>query len=779
MKISLKWLNEAANTQLKADEVAKTLVSLGLEVEGIESTLKPFSGVVVGRILKASPHPDADRLQICKVDAGQEAPLNIVCGAPNARTGLTVAVGLDGAKIPLGKLKNRKVRGVFSEGMICSEEELGFAETSDGIWELETDAAPGTDLRSLFTEDQILEISVGPNRPDCLGLSGIIRELGLKHSLNQPREVPALPDTPPEDFSLQIEDPDGCPRYSLALFENVTVRPSPSWLQERLEHLGIRSINNIVDFTNLVMLETGHPLHAFDADLLNGNQIRVRSAHEGERMMTLDGIERALTTEDLVIADAGKAVALAGVMGGEHSGILDSTSRVVVEVAYFEPVRIRKMAKRHKMHTDASHRFERGMDPEATLKVLFRMGELLMESGATFKGRLDSQPRIAANQELVLATRQIQRILGICPDMEWLNRTFKALGCQILKVEEKQLTLTPPSFRPDLERNIDLVEEVARIYGFDNIPFESPLVRMGHDEPLRDLSQIDRIRDCLAALGLNEAITLSFARQGRTSPLRLNNPITEESAFLRERIADGLLESFLTNFKRQNSSVGLFEAGKVFQNQEPTESFHLCAILSGRLSDSFRNAETVASLQDLKGILESLINALGISMDLKENRNGSTYDDFEIAMDIFIQGKACGTLGLVSREAMKKERIFQPVAIFEMNLEPLLQARTRPLKLNALPQFPKAERRLAFICDEGMPTEELLKLVRSLRLPLLESHGIFDLYTGKGIPKGKKSLGLTMDFRHPERTLTEQEIDESLETILKTANSKLGIHLRE
>ena len=420
MKITYRWLKEYLNTSKKPEEIVEILTDLGLEVESLSSTLPSLEGVTIGKVLSVEKHPGADRLQVCKVDTGQTCALNIVCGAPNVHEGAHVAVALEGAVLPMGRVENRDVRGVYSQGMLCSEAELQVGEDSEGIWLLDESFAAGQSLRSCLQEDSVIELSLGPNRPDCLGIYGILRELALKLDLEPQIPTPQSTKKPLQRFSIEIEDTRACPRYVGAYIQNVCVGDSPEWLKRRLHHLGLRSINNIVDLTNYLMMEVGHPMHAFDGDQLAGDKVIIRSAKPGETLVTLDDVEREFTAEDPLICDEQGPVAIAGIMGGKSTQVTRETRNLFLEVGHFDPITIRKSAKRLRLHTDASHRFERGMDPQTPPKLaLHAIDQILKQAGGEYQGLLDLYPVPLAGHEILFNTRLSERILGIQLSPDW------------------------------------------------------------------------------------------------------------------------------------------------------------------------------------------------------------------------------------------------------------------------------------------------------------------------------------------------------------------------
>ena len=772
----MNW--NASHTKLE-----EVLTDLGIEVEGSQETLAKFSDVVVGLVKDCKPHPDADKLQLCEVDICKKENLTIVCGAPNVTSGMKVPVALPEAILPFGQLKPRKIRGVFSEGMICSEEELGFCEKSDGIWKLDDSFEVGEDFRSYFEEDVQIELSITPNRPDWLGLRGILRELHVKSGISYSLPSTNLVSKDLREYQVEIQDAIGCPRYVGALIRGVKIGPSPRWLKQQLEAIGQRPINNVVDLTNYLMILYGHPMHAFDASKIRGNKIIVRSAKNNETLTTLDGEKREFNNEDLLICDNEGPSAIAGVMGGADSEIDDQTKDVFLEVAYFDPIKIRKTSKKQKMHTEASHRFERGMDIEFPKELAHIAVEHILDlAGGTYEGTVDNYPKAFESKPVTFAYSLSEKILGISVENQWVNKTLQNFGCALEQLDQDNILVYPPSFRHDLERPIDLVEEIARIYGYNEIPFEAPRASMQllQDKPLEVI--IEKTRQALLKEGLSECVTYSFARQKHSNSVELLNPLAEDIAYLRTNITDKLLETVIHNYKKQNNRIGLFETGVVFSKKpdgQYCEELNVCIAVSGIQINDWKHKNTHTDFFDLKGIIERLFTHLHHTFqwrdcqdDLHENLNP------DLTQNIFFQGKSIGFAGVVDSNYLKKQKIFSPVAICEINLGTIISAKEKLPKFKPLPNLPGSEKQLALITPKSIEAQQIMREISKMKIKNLEDHEIFDLYEGKGIPEGHKSLGVSFYFRGDERSLSEDEMGQQLEKVLKVLSQKFKVTLR-
>lgn len=784
MKVTHNWLKEFVDLEgLSPQELAEGLTMAGLEVEFVQPLGQDLSGIVVGRVLEIAKHPEADKLSLCRVDAGQ-GPVDIVCGAPNVREGLLVPVALPGATTPGGQIiQAARIRGVTSYGMLCSERELGLSDDQGGIMVLDADLLPGTPLpRALGLEDTLLEVNITPNRGDCLSHWGIARDLAA--IFDRELRIPRWPGDPDgreirEQTSVTIVEPEHCPRYAARLLLGVTVAPSPRWLRRRLEALGVRSINNIVDVTNFVLLETGQPLHAFDYDLLAGRRIVVRLAGEGELFTTLDGVQRTLEPGMLVIADAEKAVALAGIMGGLESEIRPETRNVFLESAIFNPLTIRRAGKKLGLSTEASVRFERGVDPEGVLAAADRAMRMMQElgGGRILAGQIDECPRPWDQPLIPLEVRSAGRFLGLPLTVEQTLDVGRRLGLPMEQRGADRIEVRPPSFRPDLTRPVDLLEELARIIGYDRIPITFPQsTATGGREP-EGLLLRRRLEELLSGLGFDQVITYSFIAekwaaafspppQGTGGPLpliRISNPQSEDQAVMRPSLLPGLILALTRNLSQRNRDLRFFELGKVFfatpGADRPQERDHLALLWTGRrYPESFHRKEEEVDFFDLKGVVENIMEALQVGDFSLAPDQAPDYFQDEGYLRLRVNAEPLGEMGEISASVRTLFDCREPAYFLEMDLERLRLHQQKRVTFKAWPRFPEAARDISLILDEEVTWQALHEEIRALQEPLIEKIALFDLYRGKPIPPGKKNLGIRVHYRSSEQTLTEERI---------------------
>jgi phenylalanyl-tRNA synthetase beta chain len=782
MKILHSWLKEYGNIDYPPQKIAEILTELGLEVEGITATLPEFSGVMVGRITDITKHPNADKLNLCEVELNPDKKLRIVCGAQNVQTGKLVPVAIDGADLGGVILKCREIRGIHSEGMICSEEELGFCEKSEGIWLLENEnLQQGKDFRTQLTEDFIYELSIGPNRPDCLGLRGILRELSLRLEGIKKLEPKTLLTAQEMTCTVKIIAEKACPRYVGALLRDVTVKESPAQLRETITKLGLRPVNNVVDVTNLLTYVYGMPMHAFDADCLQGDQVIIRFASAGETIETIDGVKRTLNTEDLMICDAKRPVALAGVMGGIDSEIKTETKNVFIELAFFEPVGIRKSAKRHKLHTDASHRYERGMDPELPPVLLPVVTAALQEvCGGEIAGWCDVNPLPRSAPLIEIPENLCARILGINFEpaliMDWCRKL------QVKIISESPLRVEAPSFRPDLERPIDMIEEFARIYGLNNIDSQAPSVSQISPKRNHHEESAGRLRSFLSGKGMFECINYPFVKDGQDDSVELMNPIARDMTFLRRNLSERLLQTGILNYKRDNCNLGLYEIGNVFcrnEKHEYTQNMHLGVLLCNFCPESWKEKPVSSDIFDLKGLFEGLCQTLrsdGFKLEEVNDDDNNPLLEKQGKLNILFRRQKIGTMGTVKKKLLKEEKISAPMVLLELNLEPLLMAGEKTIRFKPVSAVPGTERRLALLTPEKISAEEVLTQIKRVKNPCVEQVRIFDIYTGDGIPDGHKSIGISIYFRGREKTMSEEEMSLIIQEMLnKLEKIKVGL----
>ena len=811
MKFTLDWLKNYVDLDgLSADALAEKLTMLGLEVDAVTPLFDELEPIKVAEILEASPHPNADTLQLCQVAVGDQR-LEIVCGAPNARKGLKTPVALTGTELPGGlKIKKSKVRGIVSNGMLCSEKELGLSEEADGIMELPADTPHGEPfLTATGLKDTGIEVDLTPNRADCASVIGIAREVAgfLKKPLKQPVDNAEVT-TVSKKFSVEIESPDLCPRYAGRLITDVTIGPSPWWLRRRLLSIGLRPINNVVDVTNYVMMEYGQPLHAFDFDTLAESKIIVRRPRSIEKKFTtLDEKERSLDPDMLLICDGHRPVAMAGVMGGMNSEVTENTTSVLLEAACFNDVSIRRTARTLNISTDASYRFERGVDPENTLNAMSRAVSLLCEiaGGRCPEGEgIDAFPGRRPPQPIDLRISRCNALNGIDLSNTEMGDLLGSIDIDSTLKDQDTLTVTPPSFRVDIEREADLIEEVARLYGYDRIPVSLPSVAISYPEQDRSRSLRLQTGEILAAIGFSEAINYSFtstdhhdmmqldASDSRRPQVKLLNPLIEDQSVMRTMLLPGLLENVRRNIRFQSTSVKLFEIGKVFtptvEEQQPVETMRLAAVLSGNNHGSHHPLyfkHRPVDLFDAKGVIEHLLEALQLSAD-----DGSVSIGFEIPSEkepfidgsqflSVVAGKKClGYLGKLHSDVVKRFGIKQDVYFFDLDFDELCALPSAPKTFASLPVYPAVKRDIALVVADEVSAGDLLHSVRESKEKLIEHSEIFDIFKGEKIPEGYKSVALTITYRSPNKTLTEKNVEKAHSKIVKMLTDH-GAQFRE
>ena len=799
MKITYNWLKEFIDTGLTPEELHKKFFTLGIGVETFGPLYSDVTKVVIAKLLKVDKHPDADKLTLCEVDTGSEL-LKIVCGAKNHKAGDKVAVAVNGATLPGGiKISKVILRGVESNGMICSEKELGLADSSAGVMILPAEAPIGKDFKETYgLNDWLYEIEVMPNKPEYLGIIGIARVLSA--ALKVPMKIPQVKlveDTSAKTVDLAkviIQDKDLCPRYSARVISGVKPGPSPLWLQVRLRSVGIRSINNLVDATNYVLIETGHPLHAFDRELIKDRTIVVRRAKTDEVMTTLDGVKRKLDKEMLVIADTEKAVALAGIMGGQISEINDKTVNVLLESAYFEAVCIRKTSKKLGLMTEASYRFERGADYNGILYALNRTAQVINElaGGKTASGVIDEYPEKI--QQISISTRfeRVNKILGTSIKKEEMLDIAKGLGFTVEKSDEQTFTVTVPSFRTDLTREIDMVEEIAVIYGYDKIPERFPTIRL---EQINTLPKIDELsKQSLIGRGLNEFINYSFMTKDwfdkagvsqdnpvRTEVVTLMNHLIEDWNALRSTLLPNLLKNVTTNaVSHGNKNLKFFETGKVFRNKGGiySEYKELGIIVTGCTGDSswLQKPEETGFFY-IKGILEGLFSDLKVDFKLKETVND--FYDKAASTGITVNGENIGSFGEVSKRLLKIHDIKNRVFYAEINLLLLEKHINLKKEFTGLPKFPANKRDISFIVTAETFAGDITSFIESLSVINLEKVEIIDFYKGDKVEPGKKSVTYSLTYRDASKTLTDQEVDTTNKVVAAKVIEKFKADIRQ
>ena len=793
MKVNLEWLKRYVEIEESPETLAHDLTMFGLNVEEICTSEAPFTGVVFGRVIEVEKHPKADKLTLCSVDAGGEKPLRIICGAPNVRAGLGVPVAIHGAKLPNGlKIKRTKIRGETSEGMICSEKELAIGDDADGIMELSFEEEPGTDIGTrLVASDVILDIEVTPNRPDQLSHLGIAREIAALYQ--RPLVIPESTTLETDDsFSLEIENDTDCQRYTAAFIDNVTVGPSPAWMQELLTSVGIKPINNVVDVTNFVLMETGQPLHAFDRDELSRDTIIVRRGLKGESILTLDGEKRQIDSELLVIADAERPVALAGVMGGEETEVTSRTSRVLLESAMFERRLVRAARQRFKLETEASYRFEREGDIGITKFSLERACHLLRaieagEPAATCRDLVPDPARLETGN-LPLRVSQANRIMGTHLSAADLSSLLSRLELEP-DVSDDRIEVRIPSFRRDLKQEIDLIEEAARLYGYDNIGRDTD--HRGYVFARRDESDRNRqlLCDYLSARGFAEVVTTSFmdpddpVRIGwkeadpRRNALPIENPLTAIQSHLRTSLLPGLLHVVRRNTAGEQEGLELFELGKVFipvGTGLPREELHLVALFARKATPlHWLDEQRPFDYFDMKGELESLLDMFGMPMQgFDIVRSGS--DEQGYLFSCYRGEVMIAEFGMLSRRVTDRFDIDTSLFYFDLSMDELRGANGG---YNLVSPYPAVKRDLCLIADDKVTFSDIRNLIKK-RAKNLESISLFDYYRGGRIGEGKRSYTFRLGFRSPEGTLDDAAVDREIGRLLEGLRRELHVTLR-
>lgn len=800
MKAGFNWLQEFVSISLTPEEVAERLTMAGLEVESIERIGPGFKGIVVGEILSMEPHPKASDLWLCQVGI-RSGTLSIVCGAKNIKTGHRVPVACPGAVLPDGRrIEASRIRGEVSEGMLCSEAELGLGDEAGAIMLLPSDFPIGAEVsKALDLEEVVFEVGVTPNRGDCLSHLGIAREVSALTGV--PIRIPSWQfqeNGPPVQSltSVQILDPELCPRYSARIIQGVRIGPSPLWLKRRLQAVGVRPINNVVDITNFVMMELGQPLHAFDYDLLEGRRIVVRQAREGEGLRTLDGVEHFLSPEMLVIADATSPVAIAGIMGGAASEVGPDTRNVLLESANFNPLSIRRTSKILGLTTEASYRFERYVDREGTVRALDRAAYLILETGngVVARGVVDEYIIRWVPLRLSLRVDRTNRVLGTALKREEMAKTLKALGFSVVTGDGGVLEVTVPSFRHDIQQEIDLVEEVARLHSFERIPTTLPSGRSRAPSQKGYGELKGSIRRVLTSAGFYEAINFSFTKPNvfdklkieKDSPLRkamrIQNPLSEEQAVMRTELLSGLLENLAANENRGVRTVKLFEIGRTYHPEEgsplPHEIEGIGVIAVGNWSEQFWKGEKEdVDFYHIKGVLAALGEALGLEMDVTSGIIPPYFHPFHSAR-VVVEERVVGFVGKVHPEVLEAFELRARPYYLELNLEALFGLKGLSPTFKPLPKYPAVVRDIALMVPEKAPAAEIRSFIQQAGGEVVEEVRLFDLYRGEKIPHGYKSLAFSVSYQARDRTLTDEEVNEVHKRILEELKVQIGAVIR-
>ncbi len=790
MNFSEKWLRQWVNPSITAQELMDQVTMAGLEVDGFEPVAEDFSGVVIGEVISCAPHPNADKLQVCEVSNGNSVA-QVVCGAPNARAGLKVAFAEVGAVLPGDfKISKAKLRQVESFGMLCSEKELGLSENHDGIMELAADAPVGTNLRDYFELDDIaIEVDLTPNRADCLSMRGIAREVGVLNdvAVSEPAINPIAP-VHDDVFPVDIIDSKGCPRYAGRVLNNVNVKAAtPIWMVERLRRGGIRSIDPVVDVTNYVMLELGQPMHGFDLDQLN-EKIIVRRAEKAEKITLLDGQEITLNDAVLVIADKQGPLAMAGIMGGEHSGVSENTTRVFLESAFFAPIEIAGKARSFGLHTDSSHRFERGVDSALQVTAIERATQLLMDICGAQPGPVivrESADHLPKAAVIELFADVVSSSLGMTLADEVISQILTGLGFALIDTKPGYWKVQAPSWRFDMEIQADLIEELARIYGYNKLPVTAPMAAMKPQGAPEQETPESAIVDRMVSLGYQEAITYSFvepAAQKAMFPKKegvvLANPISNDMSVMRVSLWPGLLKAMQHNLNRQQDHVRLFETGLRFRQEEKglEQVQMLAGVVTGkRLAEGWYETGEAVDFYDVKGDIEQMLALVkGVNFEFVPGTNSAMHPGQ--CARIERNGKLVGYVGALHPTLAKDYGFKQNVFLFELRLDRVLKSELPVFQ--PLSKHPASTRDLAVVVDEDVSVSSVMDTVREMAGDDLISLNLFDIYRGKGIDSKRKSLAMGLTWQNPSRTLTDDEINRFMESIINTLQTRLDAVLR-
>ena len=800
MLISLKWLSEYVDCPLSPEEISDGLTMAGLEVESLSSRYPQLQNVVTVRIESVEQHPNADRLHVCTVSDGGDS-YRIVCGAPNVRPGEIAPLAVAGAQLAGGTVKDTAVRGVNSQGMLCSEKELGLGEDHSGVWLLPPYTPVGVPLEeALGIRDSLMEVSITPNRGDCLSVIGIAREVAAlcKTSVKYPsvrveETGPAIKTI----TSVTIDDPKGCPRYTARLIRGVKIGPSPTWLKDRVEALGVRSINNIVDVTNFIMLELGQPLHAFDFNRLREHRIVVRRSEKGEKFTTLDGTERELPENTVLICDGVGPVAVGGIMGGLNSEIEPDTTDVLIESAYFDPLSIRRSSRRLGLKTESSYRFERGTDPDGVLRALDRAAQLMLEvgGGKIATGSIDVYSESITQPTITLRVDRTNRFLGTSLSSSEMAAVLRQIEMRVDESQGDVLGIVPPSFRGDITREVDLTEEVARLSGYDGIPVTSPvsIVEAASFDPHQKIRV--EVKSLLAGAGFFEMINYSFISfealkklrypegDPRLDPVRLKNPLSDEQAVMRTSLVPGLLQNARYNFDRRSENLRIFELSKVFLTRKgdllADEPHHLAGVMAGRrIPQSLYGGDAEVDYTDIKGTVEAVFQFLRISDVRFRAESLPPWLDPYGSASIFAGEDRIGELGRVHPEVEEAFDLKRPVFVFRLNFDKLFTLRGPVPTYSSLPKFPPVARDMALVAPEDLPVEEPLDFIHSLKQTLLERVEIFDIFRSEQLGADKKSIAYRLTYRAPDRSLTDEEVNAIHGKVIEKVTKKFGASLR-
>lgn len=800
MKISNNWLKDYIKTDLKSEKIGEFLTDIGLEVEGIdqfESIRGSLEGIVVGKVLTCEKHPNADKLKVTTVDVGNGKILNIVCGASNVSAGQVVPLAVIGTKIydkegNFFEIKEAKLRGEISQGMICAEDELGLSDNHDGIMVLDAEKfMVGTPFADYFdiAKDEIFEIGLTPNRTDAMSHYGVARDLNAflvsnnMHSEFEKVSSEVLEAEGTHSFSVDIENEELIPRYLGAVIENVVVEESPVWLQNRLKSIGVSPINNVVDITNYILHGYGQPLHAFDADKISGQKIKVGVVDAGTRLTTLDGVERTLNGSEIVVKDGqNKPLAIAGVLGGAISGVDSETINIFLEGAYFNPVAVRKSAKYHGLNTDASFRFERGIDPNNVKTAITHAIKMITDiAGGRLVGDIiEHYPNKIEDHYVILRFSKIDQILGMKIHRDKIKEILKSLDIKVLNEITNGVEISVPAYRADVTREIDVIEEILRIYGYNKVDAPNKIAFTPIKLYLDNQEALENSwARTLQSNGFYEVMNNSLTAEKNVTPeaVKLLNPLSGDLAFMRTSLLQGLLENTIYNINRKNPDIKFFELGKIYQKRESyTERKQLAILVSGReVRENWLEPKSATNFYYLKGYVQLLLDRLGftfVEKSLVDNR-------FADAIELLVGEKVMARIGKVSSQLLKSFDIEQDCYYAEIEIEVVESLRNKDnFKFVDIPKFNKIRRDLALLVDKNVTYSELYEAVMKEKSPILKSVNLFDVYEGKNLPEGKKSYALSFELLNEEKTLEDKEITEVMDKIIKIFETKFQASLR-
>ncbi len=799
MKISNNWLKDFIKTEIKTERIGEFLTDIGLEVEGIEkfeSIKGSLEGIVVGKVLTCEKHPNADKLKKTTVDVGNGKTLHIVCGAPNVEAGQTVPVAVVGTKIydktgNFFEIKEAKIRGEVSQGMICAEDELGLSDDHGGIMVLDEEKfETGKKFADYYelASDEVFEIGLTPNRTDAMSHYGVARDLNAYLSTNQQKagfekvSSVALSSEGTHEFTLEVEDAELCPRYIGAVIEDVKVTDSPDWLKARLKAIGLSPINNIVDITNYILHGYGQPLHAFDADKIADKKVKVGTVAEGTKFTTLDGVERTLNGSEIIIKDGkDNPMCIAGVFGGADSGVSGETKTIFLESAYFSPVAVRKAAKFHGLNTDASFRFERGVDPNITRTAITHAIRLIQDlaEGKLAGELLEEYPKKIEDSYVIIRFSKIEQILGTKIHREKVKEILKALDIQVLNEIQNGLEISVPAYRADVTREIDVIEEILRIYGYNKIDAPQKISFTPVKLSAQDQDELENNwARTLQGLGFNEVMNNSLTSvKDETDAVKLLNPLSNDLAFMRKSLLEGLLQNAIYNINRKNQDIKFFEFGKIYHKKEKYEERkQLAMLVSGReVAENWLQPKSATGFYNLKAYVKVLLEKLAINY----KETALSDERFSDALAYEADGKVLVRIGKVAPQMLKDFDIEQECFYAEIELEYAQKLRSEnELKFRDIPKFNKIRRDLALLIDKSVNYEDLYQTARKNKSPYLKGINLFDVYEGKNLPEGKKSYAMSFELLNEEKTLEEKEITAVMDSLIKSFQKEFNAELR-